>query len=222
MGSQRIRSNSSAQHSAAKQKHAADLDKEKLQSAESHLVGSFLANLRRGHSQLLPNTPHGSRSTKVHVHVALLPAWCTHVSCSVLYTFNAIKSDGGRKKSAKKFPLAGRAVAHYLGTEYVLWTWRPDESCFSNGNLPTNNKSSIPLSTDTDLQPQAAWTRSASSTHCMRQTRTSVIQAGSAHFPLLHRIQIPGLRLVTRAGEDARQGPFWTTLQQLGSTRAFR
>lgn len=119
LGQPAHQSNSSAQHSSARQEHhAADLDKEKHQSAESQMVGSFLANLRCGHSQLLPNTPHGTRSTQVHVHVALLPAWCTHAPCSVLYTFNANKSDEGRKKTAKKFPLAGRAVglAAHLGT----------------------------------------------------------------------------------------------------------
>lgn len=57
----------------------------------------------------------------MHVHVALSPAWCTHVSCSVMYTFNAKTSDGGRKKS--KEISSGRAVglpAHY--GDYVLCT----------------------------------------------------------------------------------------------------
>lgn len=58
----------------------------------------------------------------MHVHVALLPAWCTHVSCSVMYTFSANKSDGGENR-AKKFPLAVPSAFLHIIREYVQWTW---------------------------------------------------------------------------------------------------
>lgn len=63
--SQRIRApeqqHSSARQSRQQQQISARKRSIREPAQESHLVGSFLASLRRGHSQLLPNTPHGQQ-----------------------------------------------------------------------------------------------------------------------------------------------------------------
>jgi hypothetical protein len=62
---------------------------------------------------LLPNTPHGGRSTQTHVHVVLLPARCTHVPGGIKYTFGA-KADGGEKKaSQRKFLLLVPSASYW-------------------------------------------------------------------------------------------------------------
>lgn len=95
----------SREHSTAQQsRQPADLGREERSIREQPpspiWLEAFLASLRRGHSQLLPNTPHSSRSTQMHV------CTCSRHSCQhgipMCYVASCTRSTlmtrGGKKK----------------------------------------------------------------------------------------------------------------------------